>query len=81
MWDKIQSEVNAVISADEIHWFLAQWMSFQRGSAAITEIFIRAIAHSCGIKLGPLKSLIMPDLESFITPIQEFAQKYSSFYK
>lgn len=59
-----------------IHWWLAQTMFFQRGSACITEVFIQALATDCGYPSTHWKKETMPDLEAILSEHDDFVARY-----
>jgi avirulence protein len=65
----------------EIHWMLAHAVLEGQGHAAISETAVRSIAHATGAALPPLRKGVRPDLEAFITPLDQFKKKYSSFFE
>lgn len=63
-----------------IHWCLAQGMPFERGSAAIADIYTKSLFESLNIQTTPWKKGIAPDWEAFLTPMDEYSEKYKSFF-
>lgn len=64
-----------------IHWCLAQGMPFQRGSAALADIYTKSLFEALNIQTTPWKKNLSPDWEAFITPVEEYSKKYRSFFK
>lgn len=64
----------------DLHWLLAHSMPDQRGSAAKSEMLVRAVGYSVGIELPPFASGIIPDLEAFLTPREEFVRRYPDLF-
>ncbi len=62
----------------EMHWLLAHAMPDYRGSAAKSELAIRSMAMALDMELPPFREHIAPDLEAFVTPLDEFISKYAS---
>lgn len=60
----------------EVHWWLAQLTLFCRGSAAISEIFVQAVARAVGFPHSAWAPKIMPDIEAMYRPLQEFIKIY-----
>ncbi|AXF76430.1 hypothetical protein LU631_18485 [Erwinia tracheiphila] len=65
----------------ETHWWLANAMLDERGSAAKAEFCVRAIAQARGMDLPPMKHGIVPDIEAMSTSRNEFVENYSSFFE
>lgn len=61
----------------ELHWWMAHAMPDGRGSAAKTEMGMRAIALAHGIALPPFRRGIVPDLEAFMQDMETFSQGYA----
>ncbi|MCD5997539.1 type III effector [Pseudomonas sp. CDFA 602] len=64
----------------EIHWWLAHAMPDERGSAAKSELCVRAIAQAKGLDLPPMKSGIVPDLEAMTMSREQFIKQYPSMF-
>ena len=64
----------------EMHWLLAHAMPDHRGSAAKSELAIRALAMAMDMELPPFRHNIAPDLEAFVTTCEEFKLNYASEY-
>ena len=65
----------------EIRWILAHSMPWERGSDAISNVLIRAMYKSVGIKSYPLKEGISLDLEAFCTELNDYKAKFPSFFE
>jgi avirulence protein len=65
----------------EMHWTLAHAMPDERGSAAKSEMAVRAAAYSVDLELPPFRNGIVPDLEAFVTPLDEFKKNYEGFFE
>ena len=65
----------------EIRWIMAHSMPWERGSDAISNVFTRALYKSMGIKSYPIKKDISLDLEAFCTPLNEYKQKFASYFE
>lgn len=63
-----------------IHWTLSQCMPFVRGSATISDAICKTLFESLNIQVKPWRKGLSPDLESFITPLNEYAKKYKTFF-
>lgn len=60
----------------KIHWLLVQLMPLQGGTAAITDVFCKVLMNACGLPSAAWKTGIAPDLEAFLTPLDEYIQIY-----
>lgn len=72
-------EINNSIA--EIRWILAHSTPWERGSDAISNVFIRAMYKSLGIKSYPLKKDISLDLEAYCTELNEYKQKFPTYFE
>ena len=64
----------------EIHYLLANIMPYRRGSAGIADAMTRALCKSLGIDLPPLKKGVALDLEAFHLNLDEYIDKWDSFF-
>ena len=64
----------------ELHWLLAHAMLDRRGSAAKSEMLVRAVGYAVGIELPPFAPGIVPDLEAFLTPRTQFVARYPELF-
>ncbi len=64
----------------ELHWLLTQAAPDARGSAAKSEMTVRAVACSLDMELPPFKSGAIPDLEAFVTPLNAFVDGYQTLF-
>lgn len=64
----------------QMHWFLAQLMPCQRGSAGITDVLTKSIYESLGIQVHPWKAGLAPDLEAFVRPLDDYVDNYTNFF-
>ncbi len=65
----------------EIHWFFAQATPYYRGSAGIGDILTKAIYESHGIQVSPWKPGVAPDLEAFVTDLEDYKNNYSHLFE
>ncbi len=70
----------ALTTLGELHWWVAHAMPDDRGSAAKTELSVRAMAQSRGMDLPPFRRDVVPDLEAMTTPREEFIEKYPAMF-
>ena len=71
-------EVNDSIA--EIRWILAHTTPWERGSDAISNIFIRSIYKAMGVKTYPLKKGISLDLEAYCTNLDDYKNKFATYF-
>ncbi len=64
-----------------IHWCIAQSMPFKRGSAAIADAYAKSLFEGLNIQVAPWKEGLSPDMEAFITPLDEYSKKYKTFFE
>ena len=72
------ADINSSIA--EIKWILAHATPWERGSDAISNTFIRSIYKAIGIKTYPLKRGISLDLEAYCTNLDEYKNKFASYF-
>lgn len=72
-------QINSDIA--EIRWIMAQSMPWERGSDAISNVFMRSLYKSMGIKTYPLKEGISLDLEAFCTPLNEYKKNFADYFE
>jgi hypothetical protein len=59
-----------------IHWWLAQLMIYERGSASITELFIQSVLAAKGFPATAWVPGVLPDLDALFLPLEEFQRLY-----
>ncbi|MCC4618061.1 hypothetical protein LL972_19035 [Xanthomonas campestris pv. asclepiadis] len=64
-----------------LHWWMAHAMPDLRGSAAKTELAIRALANAHGVELPPFARGNVPDLEAFVTDRESFSARYADLFE
>lgn len=64
----------------ELHWYLANAIPYERGSAGIVDVLTKSIYESMYIQTSPWKKGLSPDMEAFVTPVNEFIEKYPSYF-
>ncbi|MFS8428029.1 hypothetical protein EIQ28_07350 [Xanthomonas campestris pv. plantaginis] len=64
-----------------LHWWMAHAMPDRRGSAAKTELAIRALANAHGVELPPFAQGNVPDLEAFVTDRESFNARYANLFE
>lgn len=65
----------------DVHWWMSHAMPDSRGSAAKTEMAVRAMAAAHGIELPPFKHGIVPDMEAFATDRASFRATYVQMFE
>jgi len=55
-------------------------MPDKRGSAAKTELCVRALANAHGVELPPFGRGVIPDLEAFVRSRTEFVASYAAMF-
>lgn len=74
----ILNKINKKVA--ELHWYMANSTPYGRGSAGITDILIKSIYESMNIQVDAWKKGLAPDLEAFVTPLDEFIEKYPTYF-
>lgn len=64
-----------------MHYLLAHAMPYERGSAAIADMFSKTILDSLGIKTAPWKPGIAPDKEAFSAMPLDYAKNYHMLFQ
>lgn len=77
----LPDEGQAIRQLGEIHWWMAHAMPDARGSAAKTELCIRAIAGAMGMELPPFEHGVIPDLEAFTSDRETYSANYSNLFE
>lgn len=74
------SEKETLELVAEMHWWLAHAMPYERGSAAITDGFTKAVLETRGIQVFRWRQGVLPDLEAFVTPLETFKKQYAELF-
>lgn len=72
-------EINNRIA--KIRWILAHATPWQRGSDAISNVFMRALYKAFGVKAGESARNISFDLEAYCTNLQEYQKIFPNYFK
>lgn len=56
-------------------------MPDERGSAAKSELTVRALARTVGLTLPPFKQGVLPDLEAFVTSQEGYRNHYGRLFE
>lgn len=73
------AQINCSVAT--IHWLIAQATPFVRGSDSFANVFTKAIYHSYGMKLSPIKEGKSFDFEAFCSDLDEFINKYPNLFE
>lgn len=65
----------------EIHWWFANMMPYERGSAAVAHLAAAHLMIKANIGFTRVEKGICIDIESFLTPLHEFKEKYAKFFE
>lgn len=72
-------EINKRIAG--IRWVLAHATPWQRGSDAISNVFMRALYKAFGVKAYPPAEGISYDLEAYCTNLEEYKKNFPNFFE
>ncbi len=72
---------NLHASIAEIRWILAHSTPWERGSDAISNVFMRSIYKALGIKMSPLKQNVSLDLEAYCTNLSDYKVKFADYFE
>lgn len=76
--EMLLNEINKKVA--ELHWYLANATPYEKGSAGIVDVLTKSIYESMNIQTSPWKKGLSPDMEAFVTPLNEFIEKYPSYF-
>lgn len=65
----------------QIRWIMAHATPWERGSDAISNVFMRALYKSMGIKTYPIKKGMSLDMEAFCTPMEEYQKNFHNYFE
>lgn len=65
----------------EIHWLLSHSMPWGRGSAGISDAYVKALYKALGIQLSPPRRGVSFDLEAFCTELEDYRRNYKNLYE
>jgi hypothetical protein len=84
IWDKVlykKNQKNKIELIAQFHWWFANAMPFDRGSAAIGEVLAETLLKGAGFKWEKKKHLLI-DIEALLEPnMDEFVRQYPSFHQ
>lgn len=91
LYDQIQTLIQQQAVSDqrpailekvaEIHWWFANMMPYQRGSAAVGHLAAAHLMVKANIDFTRVKPGVCIDIDSFLTPLDEFKKLYASFFE
>lgn len=65
----------------ETRWLLAHITPWERGSDAISNVFMRAMYKAIGVKTFPLAKGVSLDLEAYCTELEEYKRKFAGYFE
>ncbi len=71
-------ELNSKVA--EMRWVLAHSTPWVRGSDAISNIFMRVIYKSVGVKTYPVKKGVSLDLEAYCTNLEDYKKLFHTYF-
>lgn len=71
--------INNIIA--QMRWILAHSTPWERGSDAISNVFVKALYKSLRIKTSAPAKGISFDMEAFVTNLQDYKEKFSTYFK
>lgn len=72
-------DINRTVAT--IRWLIAQENPYKRGNDSIASVFTKAIYHNNYVEISPLKEGISLDFEAFDTDLDEYIEKYPTFFE
>lgn len=72
-------KINSIIA--KIRWILAHATPWERGSDAISNVFIRAMYKAATIKSYPLSKGVSLDLEAYCTNLSDYQKKFVEYFE
>jgi hypothetical protein len=79
--DPSLSEKDFIETVASMHWWLAQSMPNERGSAAISDTFARTLMERRGIPVPNWREGVVPDLEAIFSNHDDFVRHYASYFE
>ena len=64
----------------EWHWWMAQAMPWNRGSAGIVDAATKSLLYAHGIVPGRWKPGVSPDIKAFDHTLEDFVREYRSYF-
>lgn len=80
IFDKNLNFKDTVKSTAKIHWLLSQIRPFVRGTAGIADMLCKTIFEAKGIQVSEYKEGVNPNIEAFVTSLDEYCEKYPTFF-
>lgn len=75
------SDSDVIKTAAILQWLMAQDSPYRRGSDSVANLLTRSLMHAYGLKLTPLKNEISLDFEAFYTNLDDYIEKYPTFFE
>lgn len=75
---KDMKKLNGLIAT--MRWILAHATPWERGSDAISNVLMRAMYKSAGVKTYPLEKGISLDLEAYCTNLKDYKKRFTSYF-
>lgn len=63
-----------------MHWLLSLCMIYTRGSAGIADMLSKSLLRYSGIEYSRYRKMLSPDLEAFVTLLEDYTQNYTGFF-
>lgn len=65
----------------EVRWIIAHATPWERGSDAISNVLMRVMYKSLGIKSYPLKKGVSLDMEAYCTELDDYKKRFPEFFE
>lgn len=65
----------------EIRWIMAHSTPWERGSDAISNVFMRAVYKSLGVKSYPVKEGISLDMEAYCSELNDYKRNFTGYFE
>ena len=75
-----QNNTRIIELTKRIHWWMANAMFFDRGSASISDNLTKCIFDFKNIEYGLWKDKLSPDIEAFFLQEDDYVKKYDDFF-
>jgi Avirulence protein len=71
----------AMAKLAEVQWLLSHLCPNMRGSAGVTNAYVRSISKAIGIELPPAAKGVAPDMEALTLSKEEYVRNYASMFE
>ncbi|MBY0405307.1 MAG: hypothetical protein K2X66_15515, partial [Cyanobacteria bacterium] len=75
------NQKKAVKAIAQIHWWMIHSISFNGGTAGLTDMLSKTLFDAIGMKTSPWKKGIVPDMEVFVNTLDRYTEKYPQFFE